>query len=101
MISDSCEENPNDLYAAARRLNGVPAVHVSGGRQRKVAGIYAQIASITKGASCQFDSGAAARLADLLKAVVAFATGGRKALGRSEHRSSALAARKDEVRAAQ
>ena len=80
LISDSCEEKPNDLYAAARKLNGVPVFMFQEGDNEEVAGIYAKIASITKGASCRFDAGAAARLADLLKAVVAFATGGRQAL---------------------
>jgi hypothetical protein len=80
LISDACEENPNDLYAAARRLNGVPLFMFQEGSEERVATIYAAIASITKGASCRFDSGAAKRLADLLRAVAAFATGGRQAL---------------------
>jgi hypothetical protein len=81
LISDSCEENPSELYAAARRLRSVPVFMFQEGTTEEVAGVYSQIASITGGASCRFDAGAAARLADLLKAVVAFATGGRKALG--------------------
>ena len=79
LISDSCEEDPNKIYAAVCELS-VPVFMFQEGDNAKIAGIYAQVASITKGASCQFDSGSAARLADLLKAVVAFATGGRKAL---------------------
>lgn len=80
LISDACEENPNDLYAAARRLNAVPLFMFQEGSEERVADVYGAIASITGGASCRFDAGAAARLADLLKAVVAFATGGRQAL---------------------
>ncbi len=80
LISDACEEHPDELYAAARRLNGVPVFLFQEGTDEAVSNIYGRLASITAGASCRFDAGAAARLADLLKAVVAFATGGRKAL---------------------
>jgi hypothetical protein len=80
LISDSCEENPNELFAAARKLVGVPVFMFQEGAEESVAGIYRTITSVTGGATCRFDAGAAARLADLLKAVVAFATGGRKAL---------------------
>lgn len=79
LISNSCEEDPNKIYAAVRELS-VPVFMFQEGDDEEVASIYAKIASITKGASCQFDAGAAARLADLLKAVVAFATGGCQAL---------------------
>ena len=55
-----------------------------------VAGIYAEIARITGGASCKFDAGAAQRLADLLKAVAAFATGGLKALAAQKTEAATL-----------
>src|SRR5262249_8122810 len=76
IISDACEERENDLYAAARELAGVPTFMFLEGNDDRVAGIYAEIARITGGAVAKFDSGAAARLADLLKAVAVFATGG-------------------------
>jgi hypothetical protein len=79
LISDACEENENDVYAAARALP-VPCFVFEEGRSDLVAGIYSRIAEITKGAVAQFDSSSAAKLADLLKAVAAFATGGIKAL---------------------
>jgi hypothetical protein len=50
------------------------------GDDERVAEIYAVIARTTGGAHCKFDSGAAQRLADLLKAVAAFAVGGVQAL---------------------
>ena len=50
------------------------------GINEQVASVYSSIAAITGGATSGFNAGAAARLADLLKAVVTFATGGRKAL---------------------
>jgi hypothetical protein len=80
VIGDSCEEFPADLYSAARELGDVPAFLFQEGDNDRVAGIYAEIGNITGGASDRFDAGAARRLADLLKAVAAFATGGVKAL---------------------
>jgi hypothetical protein len=80
VISDACEEHESDLYNAARELGGVPVFMFQEGNDDRVAGIYAEIARITSGAVAKFDSGAAARLADLLKAVAAFAAGGIKAL---------------------
>jgi hypothetical protein len=80
LISDACEEIPADLYVEARQLGGTPAFVFQEGDDERVAGIYAEIARITGGASCRFDADASQRLADLLKAVAAFATGGIKAL---------------------
>ncbi len=80
LVSDACEENPTELYATARQLDGVPVFMFQEGADEQVASVYSTIAAITGGASCRFDAGAAARLADLLRAVAAFATGGRKAL---------------------
>jgi hypothetical protein len=79
LISDACEEIPADLYAPAREL-GFPVFMFQEGDDERVAEIYAEIARITGGAHCKFDSGAAQRLADLLKAVAAFAVGGVQAL---------------------
>jgi hypothetical protein len=79
IVSDACEETPHDLYAEAREL-GVPVFMFEEGDDDRVAGIYAEIARITGGAVAKFDSNAAQRLADLLKAAAAFATGGLKAL---------------------
>jgi hypothetical protein len=63
LISDACEETPADLYAEAREL-GVPAFMFQEGDNDQIAGIYAEIANLTGGASCRFDAGAAQRLAD-------------------------------------
>jgi hypothetical protein len=79
LISDACEEIPADLYAQAREL-GVPAFLFQEGDDDRITRIYAEIARITGGATAKFDTGAAQRLADLLKAVAVFATGGMKAL---------------------
>lgn len=89
LISDSCEENPDEIYKAAREL-GVPVFMFQEGDDPEIAGIYAQVASLTKGASCQFDNKSAARLADLLKAVIAYATGGLKALANENSTAARL-----------
>jgi hypothetical protein len=80
VISDAFEEIPADVYGEARELGDVPAFMFQEGPDDRVAGIYAEIARITGGAICKFDTGAARRLADLLQAVAAFAVGGEKAL---------------------
>jgi hypothetical protein len=41
---------------------------------------FREIARLTKGAHCRFDPGAARELAELLRAVAAYAAGGMKAL---------------------
>jgi hypothetical protein len=80
IVSDACEEVPADLYAAVRELAGMPVFMFQEGDDPHVAEIYAEIAKLTGGAHCKFDAAAAQRLADLLKAVAAFATGGIRAL---------------------
>jgi hypothetical protein len=90
LISDSCEEDPAALYAAARQLSGVPVFAFQEGHDARVATIYGTIADITGGAYGTFDSGAAQRLADLLKAVAAFATGGRAQLADQKSEAARL-----------
>jgi hypothetical protein len=79
VIGDACEELPAALYAEAAEL-AVPVFMFQEGNDERVAGTFSEIARITGGASCKFDGNAAQRLADLLKAVAAFAAGGIKAL---------------------
>jgi hypothetical protein len=90
LISDACEETASDLYAAAKRLNRVPLFAFQEGTDEEVSNIYGRLASITGGAACRFDAGAAARLADLLKAVAAYATGGRQALANQKTEAARL-----------
>ena len=79
VISDACEELPSDLYGAAREVS-FPIFMFQEGDDDRVTGIYAEVAQISGGAHCKFDSSAAQRLADLLKAVAVYATGGLTAL---------------------
>ena len=90
LISDACEEIPADLYSEARELGDVPVFMFQEGTDDRVAEIYSEIANITGGASDRFDAGAARRLADLLKAVAAFATGGIKALAAQQTEAATL-----------
>jgi hypothetical protein len=60
------------------------------GDDEHVGEIYAEIARLAGGAHCRFDSGSAQRLADLLKAVAAFAVGGAKALAAQNSEAARL-----------
>jgi hypothetical protein len=89
LISDACEEIPVDLYAAAREL-GVPTFMFQEGDDDRTTGIYVELARLTGGAHCRFESGAGQRLAELLKAVAVFATGGLKALASQQTEAARL-----------
>jgi hypothetical protein len=90
LVSDACEETPSELYAEARQLVGVPVFMFQEGDDQAVAKVYGQITDLTGGAACKFDHAAAQRLADLLKAVAAFATGGVKALANQNSEAAKL-----------
>jgi hypothetical protein len=90
LISDACEEAETGLYVAARELGDVPVFLFQEGTDERVGGIYAEIAHITGGAHCRFAAGAAQHLADLLKAVAAFASGGMTALAAQKTEAATL-----------
>jgi hypothetical protein len=72
---------------------GVPAFVFQEGTDRSVEHIFRQIVSLSHGAYCRFDAGAAKQLGELLKAVALFAVGGVAALeGRNDAASVRLAA---------
>jgi hypothetical protein len=89
LISDACEEPAETLYAEAREL-GVPVFLFQEGTDGHVAEVYSTIARITHGAHVEFNAGAAQRLTELLRAVVAFATGGVKALAAEKSEGAKL-----------
>jgi hypothetical protein len=89
-VSDACEEFPGDLYAAARALVDVPVFMFLEGDGDGVSAIYREIARLTGGAVARFDAGAGDRLADLLKAIAAFASGGVKALAAQQTEAARL-----------
>jgi hypothetical protein len=86
-VGDAFEEEEDTIIPAAHKLGrlGVRAFMFQEGDDREVERVFREIARLTRGAYCRFDPGAARQLAELLRAVAAFATGGM----------AALAARKD------
>jgi hypothetical protein len=90
LISDACEEVPSHVYGAARELGDVPVFMFQEGNDERVGKIYREIARVTGGAVAKFDAGAAQRLAELLKAVAAFAAGGVKALASQKTEAARL-----------
>lgn len=81
-VGDAMEETLDLLCAEAGSLalRGVPAFMFQEGRNRGVERAYREIARLTRGAWCRFDSGAAAELRALLLAVATYAAGGSGAL---------------------
>ena len=61
-------------------LHGVPAFIFHEGDNPAAARAFQQIAKLTNGAYCSFDSASAQQLRDLLSAVAVYAAGGRTAL---------------------
>ena len=81
-VGDCVEENVDRLGALAGELgaHGVPAFMFHEGQDQRAAFVFKQIAKLSGGAYCRFDSGSAGVLKDLLRAVAVFAAGGRRAL---------------------
>jgi hypothetical protein len=81
-VGDAMEESLDDLCAKAGRLAmaKVPVFLFLEGGDPGAEHAYREIARITRGAFARFDPGAAAQLAELLRAVAVFASGGRLAL---------------------
>lgn len=81
-IGDAFEENADAVCGKAGELGllGVPVFvfHEGGGEQ--AARVFREIARLSKGAYCPFDSGSAKQLRELLAAVAVYAAGGRLAL---------------------
>ncbi len=81
-VGDCMEENVDHLGRLAGELGmlGVPAFFFQEGDEPTARVAFEQIARLTKGAYCSFDSSSPETLRDLLRAVAAFAAGGRRAL---------------------
>jgi hypothetical protein len=92
-IGDAMEESPDKLVGQAGALGRVkvPAFMFQEGDDRLARRTFEDIARATGGASGRFEPGAGKRLSELLKAVAAFAAGGRQALeGRKDEASRLL-----------
>jgi hypothetical protein len=81
-VGDAMEEKIDDLCAAAGELGliGVPVFMFQEGHDAVAENAYREIARLSRGAYFRFDQGAAHELGELLRAVAAYAAGGRKAL---------------------
>ena len=81
-VGDCLEENIDDLcrYAGELALLGVPMFLFHEGYDPVAAMGFKQLAQLTRGAYCRFDSNSAQQLKELLSAVAVYAAGGRQAL---------------------
>jgi len=94
-VGDAMEEPIDDLCAAAGQLGllGVPAFVFQEGHDAVAEKAFREIARLSRGAYCRFDISAAHELAELLRAVAAYAAGGLKALSDLSARRHAGATR--------
>ena len=90
-VGDALEESPDVVLSAASALGrlSVPVFMFQEGHNHLVEQTFQDIARLTHGAYSRFDPGAARQLAELLKAVAVFATGGLTALA-NQHSASAV-----------
>lgn len=90
-VGDAMEEDPDKLSRDAEELGrlGVPTFMFQEGNDRNVERVFRDIAHLTHGAYGRFDPGAARQLADLLRAVAAYAAGGISALA-ARHNAGAV-----------
>jgi hypothetical protein len=81
-VGDAMEEAVDALCAQAGELGlrGVPVFMFQEGGDPVAENAYREIARLSRGAYCRFDTGAAHELGELLRAVAAYAAGGMKAL---------------------
>ncbi|MCG8547786.1 MAG: VWA domain-containing protein [Alphaproteobacteria bacterium] len=81
-VGDAMEEDIDRLCHQAGELGllGVPVFVFHEGGDPLVRNAFQQIARLSGGAYCAFDSGSAKQLRDLLSAVAVYAAGGRRAL---------------------
>ncbi len=81
-VGDCLEEDVDKLCHTAGKLGllGVPAFMFQEGYEPGATRGFKQIAKLTNGAHCRFDSSSARQLRELLSAVAVYAAGGRVAL---------------------
>lgn len=81
-VGDAMEEAVDELCAAAGELamHGTRIFLFQEGADPRASRAFAEMARLSGGAHARFDSGAASRMAELLRAVAAYATGGIDAL---------------------
>ena len=89
-VGDAFEEEEDTVIPKAAELGrlGMRAFMFQEGRDREVEQTFREIARLTHGAYCRFDPGAARQLAELLRAVAAYAAGGMTALAARQDASA-------------
>jgi hypothetical protein len=89
-VGDAMEEPIDHLCAIAGELGllGMPVFAFQEGHDPEAERAFREIARLTRGAYCRFDISAAHELAELLRAVAAYAAGGMKALADLKARNS-------------
>jgi hypothetical protein len=89
-VGDMCEDSPDELLQAARALgqHKVPVFMSQEGRDPGARRLFQQVAKLTNGVYATFNAGSAAQLAELLRAVALFATGGLEALAHSSNKEA-------------
>ena len=90
-VGDAMEEAIDNLCQAAGELGilGVPVFMFQEGGDPIAENAYREIARLSRGAYCRFDTGSAHQLGELLRAVAAYAAGGVRALKELSSRRSA------------
>jgi hypothetical protein len=83
-VGDAMEESVDELCARAGELGiaGVPVFMFQEGGDPIAEQAFREIARLSGGAWCRFSAGSAHELGELLRAVAAYASGGRQALQR-------------------
>lgn len=91
-VGDAMEEELDALCARAGELGlrSIPAFMFQEGYDSVCEQAFREIARLTRGAYCRFAPGAAHELAELLRAVAAYAAGGMKALAALQTRSGGV-----------
>ncbi len=81
-VGDAMEEDPAVLCEKAGRLGllGLRLFMFQEGRDARVESVFKEMARLSGGAWCRFEPGAGDELRSLLRAVAAYAAGGRTAL---------------------
>jgi hypothetical protein len=90
-VGDCFEEPIDNVGQTAGQLGmlGVPVFLFQEGHNPEAERAFRQIAKLTGGAHCRFDSNSPRQLRELLGAVAAYAAGGRRALADLSRRSGA------------
>jgi hypothetical protein len=99
-VGDAMEEAVDVLCAKAGELGllKVPVFMFQEGEDPVAEQAFREIARLSGGAWCRFDPGAAAQLRELLRAVAAYAAGGREALLRLSHAAGGAAALLEQIK---